>query len=112
MATPISKAALQAQFLGEKSNADTDPVPVERPAVPVPEKQAVSSTPARSGAHSKKRLRFSISIETVLAISIREYVTQKTISNLLQGERYGLSQFFSEAAAQYMRENPVDLEKG
>ena len=107
MATPIDNKALLAQFIGgdkSKENHST-----KRPSIA----QSPQSlrTADREKEQGKKNLRFSITVPTPLAITIREYVTQATIAHLINGDGYSLSQFFSEAALHYMQEKqPVSKE--
>ncbi len=99
MATPINSKQLLQQFL-EGGGGEKEPVE-EFPAIQPQGKP--SQTPQLNGQH-KKTLRFSITVPTPLALTIREHVSQVTVQNLIQGRNYSLSQFFCEAAHDYLQE--------
>ena len=98
MATPIDNKQLLKQFLeGAVVEEETK---VETPKI---EKQTPAAKKNTDGEKEKQSLRFSITVPTSLALTIREYVTQTTIQQLVKGGNYSISQFFSEAAEHYMQ---------
>ena len=97
MATPIDNKQLLKQFLeGAVVEEET------KEETPKVEKklQAGKST---NNEKTKESLRFSITVPTPLALTIREHVTQTTIQKLIKGGNYSISQFFSEAAEHYIQ---------
>ena len=102
MATPIDNKQLLQQFL-EGSTVEEE----SKETSPKIEKQKPLETNT-DGEKVKQNLRFSITVPTALALSVREYVNQATIQHLIKGSNYSISQFFSEAAEHYIQAKKSD----
>ena len=97
MATPIDNKKLLQQFLeGAVVEEETKE---ETPKV----ERKLQSSGSTNAEKAKESLRFSITVPTPLALTIREHVTQTTIQRLIKGGNYSISQFFSEAAEHYIQ---------
>ena len=96
MATPIDNKKLLQQFLEGSTVEET------KENLPKNERQT-KITKKADGEGQQKNLRFSITVPTSLALTIREYVSQATIQHLVKGSNYSISQFFGEAAEHYIQ---------
>ena len=102
MATPIDNKQLLEQFL-DGSTVEAEP----KEKSPKIEREDPADVNA-SKEKIKQNMRFSITVPTPLALTVREYVNQATIQHLIKGSNYSISQFFSEAAKHYMKTKKLD----